>query len=67
MKITWLNANLHAKDELRQRMAWALAQIYTVSSIGPGEPFAERWLTYYDIFVRNAFGNLRNVLKEVQT
>lgn len=65
MKITWLNANLEAPDQLRQRMAWALSQIYVVSSIGPGEPFAERWTVFYDIFVRNAFGNLRQILKEV--
>ena len=25
----------------------------------------ESWLNYYDIFVRNAFGNLRDVLREV--
>ena len=26
---------------------------------------AENWITYYDIFVRNAFGSYRTVLKEV--
>jgi cullin-associated NEDD8-dissociated protein 1 len=57
---------LSAQDQLRQRMAWALSQILVVSpnqvnAYGLSEPY----LNYYDIFVRNAFGNYRDVLKEV--
>ncbi len=62
----WMDVALSSKDQLRQRIAWALSQILVVS------PYAvEAWytnevfLTYYDIFVRHAFGNYRDILKEV--
>ena len=41
----------------------ALSQILVISEdIGPN---TEIYLGYYDIFVRNAFGNYRDILKEV--
>jgi cullin-associated NEDD8-dissociated protein 1 len=62
----WMDVALNSKDQLRQRIAWALSQILVVA------PYAlESWytnevfLTYYDIFVRHAFGNYRDILKEV--
>eukprot|EP01052_Picozoa_sp_SAG31_P007863 SAG31_NODE_383_length_16451_cov_8.412977_5_plen_86_part_00 len=56
----WLNAVFHAEDQLRQRVAWALSQIYVVSEVGhPGGEGG--YSQYYDIFVRNAFGNFRNL------
>lgn len=62
----WIMQALYAPDQLRQRMAWALSQIYVCSSNGAGyDERAESWLAYYDIFVRNAFGNLRDVIREV--
>jgi hypothetical protein len=64
-KIAWVNNALSAPSQLRHRITWAMMQIWTVAQTGPGEPFQERWLTYIDIFVRNAFGNLRNILSEV--
>ena len=60
----WQNAVFHAEDQLRQRVAWALSQIYVVADVG----FAgnmEVTAKYYDIFLRNAFGNFRNLIKEV--
>eukprot|EP00965_Chrysotila_dentata_P073126 2416686-Pleurochrysis_carterae.AAC.1 len=50
--------SLYADDQLRQRVAWALAQIFVVSEAGLGEHIEEQeiWHTYYDIFVRHAFG-----------
>lgn len=62
----WLEIALNSKDQLRQRMAWALSQILVVSpnSIAIGE-YVESFVTYYDIFVRNAFGNYFDILKEV--
>jgi uncharacterized protein (DUF1501 family)/uncharacterized protein (DUF1800 family) len=54
------------KDILRQKMAWALNQILVVTAnqieIGPT---TESSLHYYDIFVRHAFGNYFDILKEV--
>merc|ERR1719330_407120 len=57
---------LKASDQLRQRMAWALSQIFVVSSAGVNHLVEnELWVNYYDIFVRNAFANFRNILSEV--
>ncbi|CAK0794593.1 unnamed protein product [Prorocentrum cordatum] len=62
----WLNLALHATDQLRQRVAWALSQIFVIgSSLGGHDYFTEMWTNYYDIFVRHAFGNYRDVLREV--
>ena len=58
---------LNATDQFRQRVAWALAQILVVvkSAIGSEYAKTEWFLSYYDIFVRNAFGNYRDILREV--
>ncbi len=65
------------RDQLRQRMAWALAQIFVVNDAGNGFNNPEREahapnkllslgvLHYYDMLVRNAFGNYRELLGEV--
>lgn len=62
----WMEIALKSKDQLRQRVAWALSQIIVVS---PGSIQSARnseiFLAYYDIFVRNAFGNYFDILKEV--
>ena len=58
---------LYSPDQLRQRVAWALSQTLVIAEFGsailPGH--AEVWTLYYDIFVRNAFGNYRDILREV--
>eukprot|EP01125_Pyxidicula_operculata_P014519 TRINITY_DN483_c0_g6_i1.p1 TRINITY_DN483_c0_g6~~TRINITY_DN483_c0_g6_i1.p1 ORF type:complete len:1985 (+),score=368.79 TRINITY_DN483_c0_g6_i1:207-6161(+) len=64
--IVWTNVVLKSKDQLRQRVAWALAQIFTIGAGGSEkESEIEGWATYYDIFVRNAFGNYRDIMREV--
>ncbi|MDF7824262.1 DUF1800 family protein [Pontiellaceae bacterium B12227] len=65
-KIVWYQMAITADDQLRQRMAWALSQIMVVGENGSNQTgYSERWLTYYDIFVRHAFGNFRDILGEV--
>jgi Protein of unknown function (DUF1800) len=64
-KIVWASQALWAPDQLRQRMAWALSQILVVSPTAGTTDFTESYLSYYDIFVRNAFGNYFDILKEV--
>jgi len=65
-QVIWTVLALHAKDQLRQRVAWALSQILTLA-----QPFVqtsmntEQHVMFYDIFVRHAFGNYRDILKEV--
>ena len=50
---------LNAEDQLRQRVAWALSQIFVIGESGLAMHTMEHeiWLSYYDIFVRHAFGS----------
>jgi len=65
-RIVWTNVALAAPDQLRQRIAWALSQIYVVGEDGgPDGDRSEVYAAYYDIFVRHAFGNLQDILSEV--
>ena len=62
----WTTIALESADQLRQRMAWALSQILVVSPDTLEETSTtEAVLSYYDIFVRHAFGNYRDILLEV--
>ena len=64
-----MGASLDAPDQLRQRVAWALSQIFVVSEAGLTSNNlleSEIWGVYYDIFVRNAFGNYRDIMREVR-
>jgi uncharacterized protein (DUF1800 family) len=51
-------------DQLRQRVAFALSQIWVVSS-GGGVPYAYAYPPYWRIFRDNAFGNYRDVIRAV--
>ena len=65
-KIIWFESAINAEDQLRQRVAWALSQYFVVGEEGSNHPYiCEKWLNYYDIFVRHAFGNFRDILSEV--
>jgi uncharacterized protein (DUF1800 family) len=60
------NVHVKAEDQLRHRVAWALSQIYTIATPGTQrQHLAECWINYYDIFTRNAFGNIRDIVREV--
>lgn len=64
--VVWFEAALLAQDQLRQRMAWALSQIFVIGQVGSNKNgYPIQWLNYYDILVRNAFGNYRDILQEV--
>lgn len=53
-------------DQLRQRVAFALSQICVTSRRDANLVEQAAGMTdYYDIFVRNAFGNYRDILREV--
>ena len=65
-QMVWYKAAIDAPDQLRQRVAWALSQYFVVAELGNNQAQAvERWLNYYDIFTRHAFGNFRDILDEV--
>jgi hypothetical protein len=65
LSTVWTNMALYANDQLRQRVAWALAQIFVVYLDSNAINSIELWANFYDIFVHNAFGNYFNVMKEV--
>ena len=63
--VVWTEIALSKDDQLRQRVAWALAQLVTVVPGNiDGFDRTEIYLNYYDIFVRHAFGNYRDILSE---
>jgi hypothetical protein len=62
----WMAIALTGPDQLRQRMAWALSQILTmVPNDIEADDETEPFVVFYDILVRQAFGNYRDILKEV--
>jgi hypothetical protein len=62
----WIHIALNAPDQLRQRVAFALSQILVVSPNSiESDDLTENFVTFYDIFVRHAFGNYFDILKEV--
>ena len=63
--VVWTHVALYGEDQSRQRMAWALAQIVTtVPGNIDASTHTEIFTHYYDIFVKNAFGNYRDILGE---
>ena len=61
----WWNNVMNADDQLRQRTAYALSQILVISSEGTLGNYGLGIADYYDILVQNAFGNFKDILKEI--
>ena len=62
----WLKHALTAKDQLRQRVAFALSQIFVVSSQEPPlANYGDGLAWYYDLLVKHSFGNYRDLLQDV--
>lgn len=61
----WWNNTMKAKDQLRQRMAYALSEILVISLEGTLNSYGIGISDYYDILIRNAFGNYKDILSEV--
>jgi hypothetical protein len=65
MQIWWKNV-MTGGDQLRQRVAWALSQLFVVS-----DQHSALWsdvkglCEYYDTLSRDAFGNYRDLLEDV--
>ncbi len=55
---------LTGEDQLRQRVAYALAQIFTISSVKVVE-FGYSWSELQKLFLDNAFGNYRDLLDKM--
>lgn len=76
----WWHIALTREDQLRQKVAWALSQIFVISdsgtgfnnnssrNIGNGEQSLPDWLgmsDYYDMLADHADGNYRDILGDV--
>ncbi|MEM7790780.1 MAG: DUF1800 family protein [Verrucomicrobiota bacterium] len=64
----WWTATLTGEDILRQRVAFALSEIFVISQ--NNEILTEHYwgiTTFYDLLLDNAFGNYRDLLYEVTT
>ncbi|MCL4176587.1 MAG: DUF1800 family protein [Verrucomicrobia bacterium] len=61
----WWQHALTAPDQLRQRMAFALSQIFVISQFGALDGNHEGTSLYYDTLVDHAFGNYRDLLEVI--
>lgn len=63
----WWETAMYSNDQLRQRVAFALSEILVISdSDGLGlSGFQLAVTSYYDVLVKHAFGNYRDLLEEV--
>lgn len=65
----WLSRSVNGNDQLRQRVAFALSELWVVSIHGvdfPTPDSAFKGLTnYYDILLAHAFGNYRDLMEAV--
>jgi uncharacterized protein (DUF1800 family) len=63
---SFARAVIGSPDQLRQRVAFALSQILVASRRESGLQLKPRgMMDFYDIFVRNAFGNYYDALRQV--
>lgn len=62
---SWWQNSVTAPDQLRQRVAFALSEIFVVSENGALQNHADELSSYYDMLVDNTFGNYRTLLENV--
>ncbi len=62
---SWWQQSITAPDQLRQRVAFALSEIFVVSENGALQNHANGLSSYYDTLLDNAFGNFRTLLENV--
>ena len=62
---TWWQQSVTAPDQLRQRVAFALSEIFVISENGALENHADGLSGYYDTLLKDAFGNFRQLLEDV--
>ena len=62
---SWWQLNIPNEDLLRQRFALSLSEILVISYRDVLSDFATGLASYYDILIRNAFGNYEDMLLEI--
>ena len=60
----WFNGAIRGEDQLQQRMAFALSQIFVVGDFNCDSE-AEPYPNYYDILLKGATSNYRELLEDV--
>jgi len=61
----WWDIAVNGEDQLRQRVAFALSEILVISRNGPLLTFPDVRMSYYDVLVKDAFGNFETLLQDV--
>ncbi len=61
----WFQNAVHGRDQLRQRVAFALSEILVVSDVGALAPFPQATAHYYDLLAGGAFGSFRALMQDV--
>lgn len=61
----WFENALRGNDQLRQRVAFALSEIVVVSQVGALQNLPFATADFHDMLARNAFGNYRDLLRDV--
>ena len=61
----WWDNTIRGKDLLRQRMAYALSEIFVISVESDVGGYGLAVATYYDLLIKNAFGNYRDLLEDI--
>ncbi len=61
----WWHMNMTNSDLLRQRVAFALSEIFVISMNSDLRDMVGAVASYYDILSRNAFGNYEDLMMEV--
>lgn len=65
-RLAWWHCAVTCEDVLRQRIAFALSEIFVVSdNVDLLIVYPYALSTYYDLLVANAFGNFRDLLRDV--
>lgn len=63
LQLKFFQNALNGRDQLRQRIAFALSQILVVSAIKVNRSYA--LAPYHEILMKNAFGNFRDILSAI--
>jgi len=65
-RLAWWHHTITAPDELRQRVAFALSQVFVVSdNVDDLLVYPNALSGYYDMLLENSFGNFRDLLRDV--
>lgn len=65
MDYAWWENTILGKDLLRQRMAYALSEIFVISAESDLTSYGLAMAVYYDLLTKHAFGNYRDLLEDV--